>query len=99
MKYFEPLYNQINKNFSKNQIKRLYLRHFREWSPRILLDERLCLSKTLFECENSFTFNVNAIARPMNDPFRPTAMDGFNIEPSYQGNVNHHVELERAMLY
>jgi hypothetical protein len=35
----------------------------------------------------------------MNDPFRPTATDGFNIEPSSEGKGNQHVELERAMLY
>ena len=35
----------------------------------------------------------------MNDSFRPTVTDAFNIEPSYQGNGNQHVKLERAMLY
>jgi hypothetical protein len=89
-----------NKNFSKNQINDYISAILGRGAPEFCwMIDYVCQKKTLFECENSFTFNVSANTRPMNDSFRPTATDGFNIEPIYQGNGNLHVKLERAMLY
>ena len=45
---------------------------------------------TRLEFGKPFTFDVRAIMRPRNDPFRPKSE--FKIVPSYHGNSNQHVK-------
>ena len=52
---------------------------------------------TRLEFGKPFTFDVRAIMRPRNDPFRPKSE--FKIVPSYHGNSNQYVKLARAKLY
>ena len=52
---------------------------------------------TRLEYGKPFTFDVRAVRRPRNDPFRPKAE--FKIVPSYHGNGNQHVKLARAKFY